>query len=337
MERGEVIEVLKKLKIEFNINNYYYEELKNKYGKVIDLLIQDGYLEVINLKDKDVLTFTQKAYELIISNSYFAYFNFKILNKDEVKEKIIYTYKFNQNEFYELVIINDLPFFIDYKNKYIFAVVDNNIPIKFNIAFNNIFKIPNSYKDEELRFSYEEFYDNFLDLAKKCVYFFNSADYHFFISDIISTYFRESLKIAPYLRFLEPFASGKTVACNFINKFAYRSVLASLATTASLPRLSHFHNCTLILDEFEPSPREEFEKEDLMKLVRAMHVRGSFFVKAKEGKPEEVVPLEVFGHVVIASKNPHAEDIESRCLRLKLGTPPKGWKSKIFELKDEGL
>ena len=163
----------------------------------------------------------------------------------------------------------------------------------------------------------------------------NEEDYLIETAFTVLTWIPEVLKIAPFLRFYAPKGSGKTTNLEAINRLAFRSILSVSPTFASIPRLAHYHNAFLPIDEARVRSDDLEKEESIWDLLRSRNRRGMSYVKADNSTPFGVLPLEVFGLTVISGKKPIPDDVEDRCYRIemqkKIGFKPKKISKKEVE------
>jgi len=314
-------------------------ELESRLGSDnLSSLVAKGYLSL-----ETVPKITLSALEEIAQNSILHDLGFRIEKVDikELQKRIHYTYKFEIMgdeilSFFEVVKIGEAYFIVDWITKKII------IPIKVNGRNQEEIKEPNlpesianileiSFSD--LNLSYEELFDSLLGLSKKVVYFENESDYLFFVAKIILSWIQEISDSMPFLRFLQQYRTGKTTALTFLYYFMYRALLTATVTPAVIPRLAHYHNASLLLDETKAYLTEDSE-DDILSILRARYKRGATYTKARQGSESDTLSLEVFGCTVISGREPLPVDVEDRCIRLSLFPAPKGWKSQIHRIKE---
>jgi len=314
-------------------------ELESRLGSDnLSLLTANGYLSL-----ETVPKITLSALEEIAQNSILFDLGFRVEKVDikELQKRIHYTYKFEIMgdeilTFFEVVKIGEAYFIVDWITKRIIIPikVDNRkneevTEINLPESISNILEI--SFSD--LNMDYEKLFDSLLDLSKKVVYFENESDYLFFVAKIILAWTQEITDSMPFIRFLQQYRTGKTTALTFLYYFMYRALLTATVTPAVIPRLAHYHNASLLLDETKANSTEDSE-DDILSILRARYKRGATYTKARQGSESDALSLEVFGCTVISGREPLPMDVEDRCIRLSLFPAPKGWKSQIHRVKE---
>ena len=323
-----------------------HEEFDEKFGDVYELLINQGYIEV---QQKVRLT-NQAKLEAIRKIPLLKDFDFVEIPKDKF-EWFGYTYRFDENNFFELVYLKpyDTYVFVDWKNKIVFEIVkivqkNRREIVKEKPKFiEEIVKTLRNFTvidNFELNLDYDNLFDRIVDYFKSQVYLLNEEDYLIETAFTILTWIPEILKIAPFLRFYAPKGSGKTTNLEAINKLAFRNVLSVNPTFASIPRLACYHNAFLPIDEARVRSDDLEKEENIWDILRARNRRGMSYVKADSSNPFGVIGLEVFGLTVISGKKPIPDDVEDRCYRIemqkKIGFKPKKVsKKEIDELVSE--
>jgi len=307
---------------------YSISDLENLIGsKNVEFLQKHGYLSV-----ETIPKLTLKALEDIAKSSIFSKLGFRIrsIDKSEIRDRMKYTYKFviSENEilqFFEVVKIGGSFFIVDWLNKEIL------IPQDLRIEIPEIIK--NIVEDvDNLDVDYEKLFDNILNFSKKSLYFADERDHIILIAFVILSWIQEILTVAPFIRVLQPFGTGKSIFSKFLYKFCYRALLSSSATVASIARASHYHGITLIVDELKKSDKEE--EDEFLTILRVRHTRETGqYIKSKQGSESEIISLNVFGITSLAGRNPMPDDIESRCIRISLIPAPKKWKSDFYRIE----
>lgn len=323
-----------------------HEEFDEKFGDVYELLINQGYIEV---QQKVRLT-NQAKLEAIRKIPLLKDFDFAEIPKDKF-EWFGYTYRFDENNFFELVHLKpyDTYVFVDWKNKIVFEIVKivqknrREIVKEKPKLIEEITKILNNFTEIDnfdFNFNYEKLFNKIVKYFKSQVYLLNEEDYLIETAFTILTWISETLKIAPFLRFYAPKGSGKTTNLEAINRLAFRSLLSVSPTFAVLPRLAHYHNAFLAIDEARVRSDDLEREESVWDIIRNRNRRGAYYPKADSSNKFGVIGLEVFGLTVISGKKPIPDDVEDRCYRIemqkKIGFKPKKVsKKEIDELVSE--
>ena len=318
------------------------EEFEEKFGDVLYDLQAQEYVEI---KQKVRLTNRAKQ-DSIKKIPLLREFNFLEIPKSKF-EWLGYTYKFDENNFFELVYLKpyDAFVFVDWKNRTIFEIIEviqrGKETFKEKPKFiDEITKTLRNFTiidNSEPKLDYESVFDELVGYFKSQAYLLNEEDYYLEAAFAILTWLSEILDVAPFLRFYAPKGSGKTTNLESIDRIAYRSILSVSPTFASISRLAHYHNSFMIVDEAKVKSDNLETEENIWDIIRARHRRGMCYVKADPSNPFGVMSLELFGLTAISGKRAIPEDVEDRCYRIemqkKVGFRPKKiGKKEIGEL-----
>ena len=135
---------------------------------------------------------------------------------------------------------------------------------------------------------------------------------------ILYTWLFDNFEVAPYLRALGDFESGKTTLLRVVGSVCYRPIFVVGATTvAAVFRILAHMRGTLILDEADYDRRSPIWAE-LVKVLNTGAHTGFPVIRAErttEGGPFDVESYDTFGPKVLGSRHPFPDPaLESRCL-----------------------
>ena len=141
------------------------------------------------------------------------------------------------------------------------------------------------------------------DLMRQLVVFPDEISYSIFTLWIISTWKYHCWGTVGFPVFLGLPNSGKTTALLIAQKLGYRAVETSGVTFASIPRLSHYWNVTLLIDEAHNrlNPKTESGSQ-MLDFVKASYKRGSTYVTCDRDNPEKVIVTNNFGFKAFAGE-----------------------------------
>ena len=179
----------------------------------------------------------------------------------------------------------------------------------------DLWKLP-TWKDipvEELNML--EVYDDMLALIKKLLIFSEEIEYEIYTLWIISTWKLECWDTVGYPIFIGLPDSGKSRALRIITQLGYRVLKASGVKQAVIPRLCHYHNITLLIDEAHTklNPRTE-SGSGLLDFVKDSYKRGSIYVVCDNDNQENVIVTRNFGFKAFAGEKSFNAGLLSRGL-----------------------
>jgi len=167
---------------------------------------------------------------------------------------------------------------------------------------------PAFYENEEQLFNeIRSFLVDHLDVS-------NELLYDVYACFVLASWIPENFKIAPYLFFLGPLASGKTRALECLNRLCYRAIMAASMSAAALFRALEAWHPTLLLDESEVYNRKEMV--EVLALLNSGYRKGQYAIrieKIEEGNPV-IAMFDTFGFKSIAGTEELAATLQSRCI-----------------------
>jgi hypothetical protein len=153
------------------------------------------------------------------------------------------------------------------------------------------------------KFDMKDTYDQLLALIKKLVIFPQEIDYKIYTLWIISTWKLEQWETVAFLVFLGIPNSGKSRALRIISQLAYRAIKASGVTSVVIPRLCHYFNITLLIDEAQNKlhPRRSGGSE-LIDFLKDSYKVGSTYITCDSEDQSKVVVTKNFGFKAFAGE-----------------------------------
>jgi len=158
-------------------------------------------------------------------------------------------------------------------------------------------------------------FNTMLALIKKLLVFPEEILYKIYILWIISTWKLEHWDSVGFPTFIGIPNSGKTRALLVIAELAYRALKTSGVSQAVIPRLCHYHNVTLLIDEAHDrlNPRKNMGSE-LLNFVKDSYIRGSTYITCDNDDQSKVVVARNFGFKAIAGEKSFNPALLSRSL-----------------------
>lgn len=197
---------------------------------------------------------------------------------------------------------------------------DEDGKISFRIDDNeeinpDLWKIP-EWKDippEEL--DMKKLFEDTLSLIKKLVVFQKEIEYKIYVLWIFSTWKLEAWDTVGFPVFIGMPDSGKTRALRIIHKLAYRTLKASGTTQAVIPRLCHYYNITLLIDEAHAklNPRTESGAR-LLEFVKDSYKKGAVYIVSDNNDQQKVIVTRNFGFKAFAGEKSFNPSLLTRSL-----------------------
>lgn len=180
-----------------------------------------------------------------------------------------------------------------------------------------LFPSGGEYYDDE-----QDIYTTVQDFLDSYIQFENDDVKELLTTYIFYTWIADRLDIAPYLRFLGDFSSGKTTALKVACHVVYRGIFAAgAATAAPLFRVIDRYRGTLVLDEADFDQRN-LEWQQILKILLVGHSKGQRILRAErvgDNASFEPEGYDPFGPKIIASRRPFNDQaLESRCLNVHM-------------------
>jgi hypothetical protein len=161
----------------------------------------------------------------------------------------------------------------------------------------------------------KQVYKDMIIIIKKLLVFPEEIHYKIFVLWIISTWKLGVWDVVSFLAFIGIPSSGKSRALDIIRRIAYRAVKASGVTSAAIPRLCHYHQITLLVDEAHNklNPRRTGGSE-LLDFVKDSYKRGSTYITCDKDDPKKVIVTKNFGFKAFASEKNFEPGLLSRSI-----------------------
>lgn len=164
----------------------------------------------------------------------------------------------------------------------------------------DLWKIPH-WKDIDI--DKKQLYEDLLTLIKKLVVFSDDIEYQIYTLWIISTWKLESWDSVGFPVFIGIPDSGKSQALIVIHHLGYRSPKASGVKVAAIPRLCHYHNVTLLIDECHNKLNPKTEKgSDLIDFCKDSYKRGSVYITCDNNDQKKTIITRNFGFKAFAGE-----------------------------------
>jgi hypothetical protein len=157
----------------------------------------------------------------------------------------------------------------------------------------DLWKIPHW---EDIEINKKELYENMLTIIKNLIVFSDEIEYQIYTLWIMSTWKLEAWDTVGYPVFIGIPNSGKSQALLVIHNLGYRAPKASGVKSASIPRLCHYYNVTLLIDECHNklNPKTETGSE-LIDFCKDSYKRGSVYITCDNDDQEELKVTRNFG------------------------------------------
>ncbi len=158
-------------------------------------------------------------------------------------------------------------------------------------------------------------YDDMLELIKKLLVFSEDIEYKILTLWIISTWKLERWDTVGYPIFIGIPNSGKSRALRIIYELGYRFLKASGIKQAVIPRLCHYYNVGVAIDEAHTklNPRTE-TGAGLLEFIKDSYKRGSIYAVCDNNNQENVIVTRNFGYKAIAGEKSFNPALLSRGL-----------------------
>jgi len=158
-------------------------------------------------------------------------------------------------------------------------------------------------------------YDNMLAVIKQLLVFSEEIEYKVFALWIISTWKLESWDAVGFPIFIGIPDSGKSRALRIIHNLAYRAPKASGIKAAAVPRLCHYHNITLLVDEAHNKMNPKTETgANLLDFIKDSYKKGSVYITCDNNDQEKLVVTRNFGFKAFAGEKSFNPGLLSRGL-----------------------
>lgn len=146
-------------------------------------------------------------------------------------------------------------------------------------------------------------YKKMLELIKKLIVFSDEIEYKIYTLWIISTWKLECWTTVGFPCFIGLPNSGKSQALRLIHYLGYRSPKASGVTMAAIPRLCHYHQVTLLIDEAHNKLNPQNETgAGLLDFIKDSYKKDSVYITCNNDNQEELVVTKNFGFKAFAGE-----------------------------------
>jgi hypothetical protein len=158
-------------------------------------------------------------------------------------------------------------------------------------------------------------YDDMMKLIKDLLVFSEDIEYKVYTLWIISTWKLETWDTVGFPIFIGIPDSGKSRALRIIHQLSYRAPKASGVKQAAIPRLCHYHNITLLIDEAHNKLNPKTETgSGLLEFVKDSYKRGSVYITCDNNSQEKVCTYKNFGFKGFAGEKSFNTGLLSRGL-----------------------
>lgn len=181
----------------------------------------------------------------------------------------------------------------------------------------------------------KDIYKELLDLVKSLIVFSSEIEYKIYVLWIISTWKLESWDTVGFPIFIGIPESGKSRALRVISQLAYRAPKASSIRAAAVPRLTHFHNATILIDEAHNKLNPNTESGlSLLDFLKDSYKKGSVYISCDNNDQEKLKVTRNFGFKAIAGEKSFQLGLLSRGLIFYMdkGNPEI---TKLFYVEDK--
>ena len=149
----------------------------------------------------------------------------------------------------------------------------------------------------------KDLYEKAMELIKKLIVFQNEIEYKIFTLWIFSTWKVECFETVGFPVFVGPPTSGKSRALDIIHELAYRAPKASGVKPAAIPRLTHYYNITLLIDEAHTKLNSRTEQgTELLDFIKDSYRKGSVYIVSDKNNDDQVIVRRNFGFKAIAGE-----------------------------------
>ena len=161
----------------------------------------------------------------------------------------------------------------------------------------------------------KQVYNDIYDLTKKLVIFQSDIEVKIFVLWLISTWKNGVWDVVGFPVFVGLRNSGKTTALMLLYHLCHRAVETSGITFKALPRLTHYYNVTLLIDEAHNKLRTDTEAgAGLTDFVKASYKKGSKYVTCDVDDQKGLVVIRNFGAKAFAAEKTFDPAILDRAL-----------------------
>lgn len=158
-------------------------------------------------------------------------------------------------------------------------------------------------------------YDDMLALIKQLLVFGEEIEYIVFTLWMISTWKLEIWDAVGFPIFIGIPNSGKSRALRIIHNLAYRAPKASGLTASVIPRLCHYYNITLLVDEAHNKMNPKYESgSTLLGFVKDSYKRDSVYMTCDNNDQEGIFTYKNFGFKAFAGEKSFNTGVISRGL-----------------------
>ena len=149
----------------------------------------------------------------------------------------------------------------------------------------------------------KQVYEDIENLTKKLVIFNSEIEYKIFTLWAISTWKNGLWDVVGFPTFLGLRGSGKTTALMLLYKLCNRAVETSGITFKALPRLTHYYNATLLIDEIHNKLNNQTETgAGLTDFIKASYKKGSKYVTCDNDDQKKLIVTRNFGPKAFAGE-----------------------------------
>lgn len=146
-------------------------------------------------------------------------------------------------------------------------------------------------------------YEDTRGIIEKLLVFSEPIEYKVYTLWIISTWKLEAWDAVGFPCFIGLANSGKTTALRVIHYLAYRAPKTSGVTSPVIPRLCHYHNITLLLDEAHNKLNPATDTgSSLLDFIKDSYKRDSVYVTCDLNNQEGVISIRNFGFKAFAGE-----------------------------------
>jgi len=172
------------------------------------------------------------------------------------------------------------------------------------------------WKDiSEEKLNKKKIYEEMLALIKDLIVFSTDIEYKIYTLWIISTWKLESWDTVGFPIFIGIPNSGKSRALKIISQLGYRSPKTSNITASAIPRITHFYNATILIDEAHNKLNPKTESgSQLLDFIKDSYKQGSVYVSCDNNDQSKVKVTRNFGFKAIAGEKTFNTGLLSRAI-----------------------
>ncbi len=160
-----------------------------------------------------------------------------------------------------------------------------------------------------------QMYEDLVALTKKLVIFNDPIEYKIYALWTISTWKLENWDTVGFPCFIGPPNSGKSTALRLISRLGYRAPKASGVKQAAIPRLCHYWNITLLIDEAHDKLNNRGETAaELLAFIKDSYKRGSVYISCDNNDQKKLVITRNFGFKAFAGERAFKPSVLSRAI-----------------------